>query len=123
MSSASASLILVVLMFGLALYFVFVPPPNFEEHILHRITIPFLLIAGAVGVLENLRTRAHMAQLVGALRSLIGRSGGQASPQVKAEAIEILLKSLRAEQETVRTTAARQLRQLTGQAIGDDPDE
>ncbi|MHC4550516.1 MAG: hypothetical protein ACYTEZ_17250 [Planctomycetota bacterium] len=123
MSHASASLLLVVVMFGLAIYFLFAPPPGFGESLGHRITIPFLLVASAYMVLENLRTRTHISQLVGALRSLMGRSGTPPTPKIKREAVEILLKSLRAEKESVRQTAARQLRQLTGQRLGDAADE
>jgi len=43
-SHASASLLLVVLMFGLAVYFLFAPPPGFEEGILYRLILPFLLV-------------------------------------------------------------------------------
>jgi len=119
-SQTTASLILAVGMFGLAVYLLFAPPPGFEDNLLHRIALPFTLMAVALGVLENLRTRTHLAQLVGALRTLVGRSGAQPTPQVKAEAVEILLKSLRSEQESVRRTAARQLQNLTGQDFGED---
>lgn len=121
MSQASASLLLVVLMLGLAIFFVFSPPPGFEESFVYRITIPFILVSCAFSVLENLRTRAHIGQLVGALRSLMGRSGTPATPEVKGEAIEILLKSLRSDNDNVRETALAQLRQLTGEDHGDDP--
>ncbi|MHC4136389.1 MAG: hypothetical protein ACYTDU_16950 [Planctomycetota bacterium] len=107
-------------MFGLAGYFIFVPPPGFEDSIGHRFTIPFVLVACAYMVLENLRTRIHLAQLVGALRSLMGRTGTPATPEVKREAIEILLKSLRSDNETARQAAARQLGNLTGQDFGED---
>jgi hypothetical protein len=120
-SQASASLLLVVLMLGLAIYFVFAPPPGFDEGIVYRITIPFILVACAFSVLENLRTRTHIGQLVGALRSIMGRSGVPATPEVKAEAIEILLKSLRSDKDSVRETAAAQLKQLTGEDHGSDP--
>ena len=119
-SHASTSLLLVALMFGLAGYFVFVPPPGFGESIAHRITIPFLLVACAYMVLENLRTRVHISQLVGALRSLMGRTGTPPTPEVKREAIEILLKSLRGDNETARQAAARQLGNLTGRDFGED---
>lgn len=120
LSHAGASLVLVALMFGLAGYFVFVPPPGFEDSIAHRITIPFILVACAYMVLENLRTRIHLAQLVGALRSLMGRTGTPPTPEVKREAIEILLKSLRSDNETARQAAARQLANLTGEDFGED---
>jgi hypothetical protein len=111
---------LIALMFGLAGYFVFVPPPGFGGSIAHRLTIPFVLVACAYMVLENLRTRIHLAQLVGALRSLMGRTGAPPTPEVKREAIEILLKSLRGGDEAARAAAARQLAKLTGQDFGDD---
>jgi len=120
LSHAGASLVLVAFMFGLAGYFIFVPPPGFDESIGHRITIPFVLIACAYMVLENLRTRVHLAQLVGALRSLMGRTGVPPTPEVKREAIGILLKSLRGGNQTAREAAARQLRKLTGQDFGED---
>ena len=41
-------------------------------------------------------------------------------PEAKREAVEILLKSLRSEKESVRKTAARQLEGLTGQDFGTD---
>ena len=68
MSQAGASLLLVAVMFGLAVYLVIWPPPGFDENLAYRASIPFVLIATAYGVLENLRTRAHMGQLIGALR-------------------------------------------------------
>jgi len=120
LSHSGASLLLVALMFGLAGYFVFVPPPGFGESIGHRITIPFILVACAYMVLENLRTRIHIAQLVGALRSLMGRTGKPPTPEIKREAVEILLKSLRGGSETAREAAARQLKNLTGQDFGED---
>lgn len=123
MSHAAATLLIVLAMFVLAAYFLFVPPPGFEERWVHRFTLPFLLVACALAILENLRTRTHIAQLVGALRGLMGRTGVPPSPQVKREAIEILVKSLRSESETVRRTAAGQLRQLTGQGLGESAEE
>jgi len=80
-------------------------------------------VACALTILENLRTRTHMAQLVGAIRGLMGRTGAPPTPEVKREAIEILLRSLRSDKETVRKTAAGQLRQLTGQGLGDSAEE
>jgi hypothetical protein len=40
---------------------------------------------------------------------------------VKGEAIEILIKSLRSDKDTVRETALAQLRQLSGEDHGEDP--
>ena len=93
MSQAGASLLLVVVLFVFAIYLVFWPPEGFEENLVHRAAIPFVLVATAYGVLENLRTRAHMGQLIGAIRGLLGKA--PASPAVKAEAIAILLQSLK----------------------------
>ena len=121
LSQASASLILVVAMIGLAVYLLIVPPPGFGDNVAHRIALPFVFVAGALGMLENLRTRTHMGQLVGALRQIMGRTGTPAPPAVKAEAVAILLKSLRSDKKTVRETAAAQLKNLTGQDFGEDP--
>jgi len=109
-------------MFGLAIYFLFAPPPGFEEAILYRLILPFLLVSSAFGVVENLRTRAHIGQLVGALRGLMGRAGKTPSRKVRGEAIEILVGSLRSGKASVRRTASIQLGQLTGQAFGEDAD-
>lgn len=122
MSQAGASLLVVAVMLVLAVYFLLWPPPGFDENIVHRIAIPFLLVAGAFGVMENIRTRTHMAQLIGAIRSLLGKSGAPPTPEVKAEAVEILLQSLKSDQPRVRTTAAQQLKNLTGQDFGEDFD-
>ena len=118
MSQAGASLLLVVVLFVFAVYLVFVPPEGFEENLVHRAAIPFVLVATAYGVLENLRTRAHMGQLIGAIRGLLGKA--PPSPQAKAEAIGILLQSLKTGSEQVRATASGQLRNLTGQDFGMD---
>ena len=80
------------------------------------------MAAAAIGVMENLRMRAHMSQLVGAIRSIAARAGKEVSPEVKAEAIEILLKALRSSTPTARKTAAVQLRNLTDQSFGEDAD-
>jgi len=64
-------------------------------------------------------TLVEIAQLVGALRGLMGRAGVPPSPQVKRDAVEILVKSLQTDDESVRRTAAAQLRQLTGADLGD----
>ncbi len=110
-------------MMGLAAYFFLVPPTGFDDSYGHRIAIPFILMACAFNILENLRTRAHIGQLVGALRSLMARSGKDATPQVRAEAVDILLESLKSDEPTVRATFVAQLQNLTGQQIGDDVDE
>ena len=121
-SNTAFSLLLVLIMVGLAIYLFFFPPAGFEDDFAYRISIPFLMIAAAFGLLENLRTRAHISQLLGALRSMLKRSGKEATPEVKAEAVEILLESLRSDDARVRETAARQLGKLTGEAFGEDVD-
>lgn len=118
MSQAGASLLLVAVLFGLAGYMLIWPPEALAENLAHRAAIPFVLVATAYGVLENLRTRAHMGQLIGAIRGLVGKSPPTAA--AKAEAVEILLQSLKSGQERVRRTAAEQLRNLTGQDLGED---
>lgn len=118
MSNTGATLLLMVLLLGLAGYFVLVPPAGFEAWG-HRLAIPLVLLVGAFTLFESLRMRAHVAQLVGALRGLLGRSGVPPTPEVKREAIEILVKSMRSESPSVRRTAAAQLRNLTGQALGE----
>ena len=110
-------------MFGLAVYLIFDPPPGFDENMAYRLTLPFVLVATAYGVLENFRTRTHMSQLVGAIRGLFARTGTPADPKVKAEAVEILIRSLRSETESVRSTAVKELRNLTGQQFGEDPEQ
>ena len=122
MSQAGASLLLILFMIALAIYLFAVPPPGFSDNFGYRICLPFVLIATAFSVLENLRTRTHMAQLVGAIRGLMGKRGVEATPDVKAEAVDILLKSLRSDDVNVRKTAAVQLRNLTGQSFGEDVD-
>lgn len=107
-------------MIVLGIYLFFAPPPGFDENIAYRIALPFVLIACAFSVMENLRTRTHMAQLVGAIRGLMGKRGVEPTPEIKGEAIQILLKSLHHGDESVRRTAANQLRNLTGETIGDD---
>ena len=87
MSNTGASLLLVVVLLVLAVYFVFEPPLGYEDAWAHRLAIPFVLVICAFGILENLRTRVHIQQLAGALRTLVGRSGAEATPEVKGEAI------------------------------------
>jgi len=120
-SQTSASLILAVLTLLAAFYFFFVPPPGLDEGFMNRMVLPYLLLVTAFGILESLRTRAHMAQLIGALRSMMGKSGKPATPEVRREAVDILLKALRGENEQARATALAQLKTLTGQDLGDDP--
>ncbi len=122
MSRASASLILIVVMIGLAIYFFIFPPRGFDDSLAYRIAIPFLFLSAAFCALENMRTRAHIGQLVGALRTLMARAGKEPAPEVKGEAVEILLHSLRTEKSDVREVVVHQLQNLTGQSIGNDPD-
>jgi len=119
-SQSGASLLLVLCLFGMALFLLVNPPPGFEEALLYRLSLPFVLVATAVGVLENLRTRSHMAQLIGAIRTQAGKRGVPPSPEVVREAVEILIHSLRSGEERVRETATRELRKLTGQEFGPD---
>lgn len=111
---------LALVMIVLGVYLFFVPPPGFEENLAHRIVLPFVLVAGAFGVMENLRTRTHLGQLVGAIRSLMGRRGVEPAPEVKGEAIEILIRSLKNSEGSVRQAAATQLHNLTGREFGED---
>lgn len=120
MSRTAASLLLALAMVGLGLYLVFRPPPGFDGSVAHHIAMPFVLFACALNILEGVRTRAHVAQLLGALRALTGRGGRPATPEVKAEAIDILIESLASENPRVRSTAAEQLRNLTGESHGED---
>jgi hypothetical protein len=117
-SNALASLLAIVLLIGLAFYFVAVPPPGFEKWG-HRLAIPLVLVIGASTVFESLRMRTHISQLVGALRGLMGRTGAPPTPEVKREAVEILVKSMRSANPGVRRTASAQLRNLTGQDLGE----
>jgi len=120
-SNTAATLILVASMFVMAIYFVFAPPPGFEEKLVHRFAIPFLLVAGALTLFENLRMRAHISKLVGALRGMMGRTGMPATPEIKREAVDILVKTLQSDDEKARRTAVGQLVRLTGQeALGED---
>ena len=109
-------------MISMAIYFFFYPPEGLGDSIVHRIAIPFLFMAAALGSLESMRTRAHIAQLVGAVRTLMARAGKEPAPEVKGQAVEILLESLRTGDANVRKMVVRQLESLTGQSLGDKPD-
>ena len=122
MNQATASFLVVLVLFVLADYVGIAPPAGFEE-LPHRIILPFVLIAVGFVQLENLRMRAHMAELIGAIRTAVGQSKAgrsEPSPEMKGEAIRILLGSLKSGNEKVRETSARQLKQLTGEDFGDD---
>jgi hypothetical protein len=117
-SNALSSLVVILLLILLAFYFVFVPPPGFEAWG-HRLAIPLVLVVAAFTVFESLKMRTHISQLVGALRGLMGRSGAPPTPEVKREAVEILVRSMRSANPGVRKTASVQLRNLTGQDLGE----
>lgn len=110
-------------MFGCAIYFLFEPPPGFSDPWTLRIIFPFLFITSALTMLDNLRTRIHMGQLVGALRSISGRAGIPPAPKVTAEAIEVLISALKTNNATTRETALKQLRRITGADAGETADE
>jgi hypothetical protein len=74
MSNTGATLLLMVLLLGLAGYFVLVPPVGFEAWG-HRLAIPLVLLVGAFTLFESLRMRAHVAQL----RNLTGQALGEAA--------------------------------------------
>ncbi len=118
MSNTGASLLAIVLLIGLAVYFVAVPPDGFQSWG-HRLAIPLVLVVSASTIYESLRMRSHIGQLVGALRGLMGRSGAPPTPEVKREAIDILVRSMRSANPGVRKTASVQLRNLTGQELGE----
>ena len=121
MSQTTVSLLIVFVMFGLAVYLLVFPPPGFADSMAYQVTLPFVLIVCAFNVLENIRTRAHVTQLIGAIRGAMGKAGAPPTPEAKAEAIEILIQSLHSEKPAVRHTAAGQLQKLTGQDLGEDP--
>jgi hypothetical protein len=121
-SNVGATLLVIAVLLGLALYFVIVPPPGFEA-IGHRLAMPLVLAVAALTMFESLKMRAHVAELVGALRGLLGRKGGTPRAEVKKEAIEILVKSMRSENASVRHTARGQLRNLTGQDLGESAED
>jgi len=120
-SQTATSLILVVLLIGLSFYWLIWPPAGFDEMWGHRLTVPIVLVTCAFTVFESLRVRGHMAQLIGVLRNMTPRSGARASPEVRREAIALLLKSLRSDEERVRATACAELKRLTGQDFGAEP--
>lgn len=120
MSRAGSAVLVALVLLGLAAYFIVVPPKGFEENWAHRIAMPVVLVACALLIFDNLRIRLHVAQLIGALRSLMGQSGAKVSPQVRAEAIGILIEALRSDRASARAAAAAQLRQMTGQQFGED---
>ena len=120
MSNAGASLLVMAFLIGMAFYFVFVPPPGFEDWA-HRLAIPTVLVVSAFTIFEYLKMRTHMSELVGALRGLMGRAGAPPTREVKREAIDILVQSMRSANPGVRRTACAQLRKMTGQEIGEDP--
>lgn len=113
---------LVAVLFGMALFLLVSPPPGFDEALLYRLSLPCVLVATALGVLENLRTRTHMSELIGALRAQSGHRGVAPDPKVMREAVEILIASLKSPESHVRETAARELRKMTGQELGADFD-
>ncbi|MHC4955287.1 MAG: hypothetical protein ACYTGZ_15645 [Planctomycetota bacterium] len=119
MSQASASLLVIGILLALAGYSIFVPPAGMED-LPHRIMLPFVLIACAFTILDNLRMRTHMAELIGAIRHAVGRSGKAPTAEAKGKAIPILLKTLGAGDANARATAARQLAALTGADFGED---
>jgi hypothetical protein len=59
-----------------------------------------------------------MGQLIGAIRGLVGKA--PPTPAARAEAIEILLQALKTGQDRARSVASSQLRNLTGQDLGED---
>jgi hypothetical protein len=121
-SNVGATLLMIVVLLGLAIYFVFVPPPGFGS-LGHRVAIPLVLVVAAFTMFESLKMRAHVTELVGALRGLLGRKGGTPSAEVKREAIEILVKSMRSDNASVRHTARGQLRNLTGRDLGESAED
>ena len=118
MSNAGASLIVIAALICLAFYFVIVPPAGFDAW-QYRFAIPLMLVVCAATLFESLRMRAHMSELVGVLRGLMGRTGKPPTVEVKREAIDILVKSMRSDNVSVRRTAYAQLRNLTGQELGE----
>ncbi len=120
MKQATSSLLVMAVLLGLAGYTIFVPPVGMED-LPYRVILPFVLIACGFTILDNFRMRAHMTELIGAVRA-VGRAGNAPSPEQRGEAIVILLKALRGGDEKARQTAATQLAVLTGANFGDDID-
>lgn len=109
---------------ALAGYTIFVPPEPMSE-LPHRLILPFVLIASAFTILDNLRMRTHMAELIGAIKGAVaqgraGRGGSAPTPEQKGEAIEILIHTLDARDEAARKTAFKQLAVLSGADFGED---
>jgi hypothetical protein len=123
MSQAVASTLVVLVLFGLAIYCGIAPPEGFQE-LPYRIILPFIIIAVGFVQLENVRMRTHMAELIGALKVAVGRSqasrGVAPTPAEKGKAIVILLESIGSDDASARETAARQLTALTGVDHGTD---
>ena len=123
MSQAVASTLVVLVLFGLAIYCGIAPPEGFQE-LPYRIILPFVIIAVGFVQLENVRMRGHMAELIGALKVAVARNqssrGVEPTPAAKGKAIAILLDSIGSDDESVRATAARQLAALTGENHGTD---
>lgn len=122
MSRTAATLILVVLLIGLSFYWLIFPPQGFDTSWGHRLTVPIVLVSCALTLFESLRVRSHMAQLIGALRSMTPRAtAANATPEVRREAVTLLLKTLRSDEERLRQTAYEQLKRLTGEDFGLEP--
>ena len=123
MRQATASALVVLVLFSLAIYCGFAPPAGFEE-LPYRIILPFLIVAVGFVQLENARMRVHMKELIGALQAAVGQTrakrGIAPTPQEKGKAITILLDSLGSKDTSVRETAARQLKAITGEDFGND---
>jgi hypothetical protein len=123
MGQATASTLVVLVLFSLAIYCGIAPPVGFEE-LPYRIILPFVIVAVGFVQLENVRMRTHMKELIGALQAAVGqtkaRRGVTPTQAEKGKAITILLDSLGSSDSTVRRTAARQLTALTGANFGDD---
>ena len=123
MGHATASALVVLVLFSLAIYCGIAPPVGFEQ-LPYRIILPFLIVAVGFVQLENARMRAHMKELIGALQAAVGQTrakrGIPPTPKEKGKAISILLDSLGSKDSSIRNTAARQLKALTGEDFGND---
>lgn len=120
MSRAASTVLLALVLSGLAIYFLVVPPKGYEGSFAHRLAMPIVLAACAVCLFDNLRMRLHIAQLLGAIRGMMGRQGTPPTREVRAEAIGILLDALRSDRPGSRRAAADQLRRLTGEDFGEE---